>query len=113
MPDQQGNPCVPRPWCQFGKRGCIKLNTKRHKKIKQAVLSMVMSFPGISEREVHFRFSFLSNSEMRVILRELEDGHQLVRRSINRGKPTLFSGPMDISESDETNKMLFTTLQCI
>jgi len=112
MPDQQGEPCVPRPWCQFGKQGRIKLNTEWHKKIKQAVLSLVMSFPGISEREVHFRFSFLSNSEMRAILRELEDGNQLVRRSIKTSKPSLFSAPTDLSTTSET-KLLFTTLQCV
>mmetsp|Transcript_20652 Transcript_20652/g.30902 ORF Transcript_20652/g.30902 Transcript_20652/m.30902 type:complete len:1559 (+) Transcript_20652:82-4758(+) len=91
LPDGKGSRVVPSPWLMLSDGGNVKVNSMLLTEIKQAILSLVARFPGISMQEVKYRFDFLEEHEFNKLIQYLEDEKRLARRNLRYEEPSLFS----------------------
>jgi len=91
-------------------RDChIAMNEEVLAKTRHAILSLVLCFPGISVTEIHYRISFLQNSELNIILGRLQEEKKVVIRSTNFGQPSLFSSCKETLNGGDESRHVFPT----
>lgn len=86
---------VVRIWTRFSSNPADRINVQFLNKLKRAMMSLVMEFPGIPKEEVHDRFSFLSNFELDKVLSDMCKEGQLRLRETPQCAVSLWSKPDD------------------